>query len=134
VEAKTKYLLLLFIAGGVIFFFNIGGRDLCEPDETRYAVVAHEIRESGNWFLSHLNGAIYAEKPPLFFWLVNFFTFVLGEDNELAFRLPSALAGLLAMVMKRRDLLRLEKEAAVQINPIEQVKIANRDIVLISNR
>jgi 4-amino-4-deoxy-L-arabinose transferase-like glycosyltransferase len=90
---RTKYLLFLILIGGSIFLFNLGGRDLWEPDETRYAVIAREMKETGNWILPHLNREIYAEKPPLFFWLVNLSTFLLGENSELTNRLPSALAG-----------------------------------------
>jgi len=70
-----------------------------EPDETRYAVVAREMRDSGDWIVPHLNGEIYAEKPPLFFWLVNLSTFFFGENSELTNRLPSALAGLFAVLV-----------------------------------
>lgn len=98
-ETKTKYLLILLGIGILIFLFKIGFRDLWEPDETRYAVVAREMRETGNWVVPHLNGTIYTEKPPLFFWLINLSTFFLGETTELANRLPSALAGLITMFM-----------------------------------
>ena len=87
------------ITGLLIFFFNLGGRDLWDPDETRYAVVAREMRETGQWILPHLNGAIYAEKPPLFFWLVNLSVFFLGEDSELANRLLSALTGWITILL-----------------------------------
>jgi 4-amino-4-deoxy-L-arabinose transferase-like glycosyltransferase len=93
-KTQTKYLLFTLMVGFLIFLFNLGGRDLWEPDETRYAVVAREMRETGQWVLPHLNGAIYAEKPPLFFWAVNLSVFLLGKDSELANRLPAALAGL----------------------------------------
>jgi 4-amino-4-deoxy-L-arabinose transferase-like glycosyltransferase len=87
------------VLGLLIFFFNLGGRDLWDPDETRYAVVAREMRETGQWILPRLNGAIYAEKPPLFFWLVNLSVFLLGEDSELANRLPSVLAGWVTVLL-----------------------------------
>jgi hypothetical protein len=87
------------ITGLLIFFFNLGGRDLWEPDETRYAVVAREMRETEEWILPRLNGGIYAEKPPLFFWEVNLTVFFLGEESELANRLPSAIAGLITIFM-----------------------------------
>jgi len=93
VGINRKYSLAIIVLGLLIFFFNLGERDLLDPDETRYAVVAREMRETGQWILPHLNGAIYAEKPPLFFWLVNLSVSFLGEDSELANRLPSALAG-----------------------------------------
>jgi 4-amino-4-deoxy-L-arabinose transferase-like glycosyltransferase len=96
-EARAKYLVLLVVLGAVIFLFNLGARDLWEPDETRYAVIAREMKETGNWILPHLNKEIYAEKPPLFFWLVNLSTFFLGENSELTNRLPSAIAGLITL-------------------------------------
>jgi 4-amino-4-deoxy-L-arabinose transferase-like glycosyltransferase len=57
------------------------------------------MRETGDWIVPHLNRAIYAEKPPLFFWLVNLFTFFLGENTEFSNRLTSALAGFSAMLL-----------------------------------
>ena len=57
------------------------------------------MKETGNWILPHLNGEVYAEKPPLSFWLVNLSTFFLGRNNELANRLPSALAGLIILLV-----------------------------------
>jgi len=98
-EFKRYYFLILLSLGTLIFLFQLGARDLWEPDETRYAVVARDMRENGNWILPHLNGKIYAEKPPLYFWLVNFLVFFLGEDSEFANRLPSALAGLITILV-----------------------------------
>jgi hypothetical protein len=98
-DRQGKYWIAIFIIGAVVFLFSLGGRDLWEPDETRYAVVAREMKETGDWVVPHLNGTIYTEKPPLFFWLVNLSTFFLGEVSEFANRLPSALAGLITMLM-----------------------------------
>jgi 4-amino-4-deoxy-L-arabinose transferase-like glycosyltransferase len=44
-------------------------RDLWSPDEPRYAEVARAMQARGDWLLPHLNGEVYGEKPPLFFWL-----------------------------------------------------------------
>lgn len=96
---RGRYLFAVLAVSVVLFLFNLGGRDLWEPDETRYAVIAREMRETGNWILPRLNGEIYAEKPPLFFWMVNFSTFFLGENSELTNRLPSALAGLITLLV-----------------------------------
>jgi 4-amino-4-deoxy-L-arabinose transferase-like glycosyltransferase len=98
-DMRRKYVFALLAIGTVLFLFNLGGRDLWEPDETRYAVIAREMKETGNWILPHLNGEVYAEKPPLSFWLVNLSTFFLGRNNELANRLPSALAGLIILLV-----------------------------------
>ena len=96
-DRRQIYFFAILVIGILIFLFNLGGRDLWEPDETRYAVVAREMRETGDWIIPHLNRAIYAEKPPLFFWLINLFTFFFGKNTELSNRLPSALAGLLTI-------------------------------------
>ena len=96
---RTKYLFLLLAIGALLFLFKIGDRDLWDPDETRYALVAREMRESGNWILPHLDGSVYAEKPPLFFWLVNLSSLILGEDSGYVNRLPSALAGLACLLI-----------------------------------
>ncbi len=98
-DSKRVFYIILITIGGVIFFCNLGGRDLWDPDETRYAVIAREMREGGNWILPHLNGKIYSEKPSLFFWIVNLSVFFLGEDTEFSNRFPSALAGLLTFIL-----------------------------------
>ncbi|MFI5401846.1 MAG: ArnT family glycosyltransferase, partial [Planctomycetota bacterium] len=67
-------------------------RDLWNPDEPRYAEVAREMRVTGEWLVPHLNGAIYAEKPPLFFWLS-----ALGQAAGLGFNAGRVVAGLAAL-------------------------------------
>lgn len=99
ISSRKHFIIILFIISALVFLFNLGGRDLWDPDEARYGVVAREMRESRNWILPDLNGTIYAEKPPLFFWFVNLSIFFLGEDSELANRLPSALAGLISILL-----------------------------------
>jgi len=95
---KLLFFFLLSI-GILVLFFHLGARDLWEPDETRYAVIAREMKETGDWIIPHLNGEIYAEKPPLFFWLVNLSAFFWGVNNEVTNRLPSALAGLITILL-----------------------------------
>ncbi len=41
---RRKYVIVLLAVGMVLFIFNLGGRDLWEPDETRYAVIPREKR------------------------------------------------------------------------------------------
>lgn len=48
---------------------SLGARDLWNPDEPRYAEVARAMVATGDFLVPHLNGEIYAEKPPLVFWL-----------------------------------------------------------------
>jgi 4-amino-4-deoxy-L-arabinose transferase-like glycosyltransferase len=93
-SSPRSNVVFLIIVASLIFFLNLNGWDLWNPDEPRYAQVAQEMRATGDWTLPHLNSEIYAEKPPLFFWLIAFFSFFTGGVNEISARLPSALAAL----------------------------------------
>jgi 4-amino-4-deoxy-L-arabinose transferase-like glycosyltransferase len=73
-------------------------RDLWEPDEARYAYVAREMRESGNYSMLTRHGEFYAHKPPLMFWLIDLTSFATGGHiGSVAARLPSLLGALLAL-------------------------------------
>jgi 4-amino-4-deoxy-L-arabinose transferase-like glycosyltransferase len=61
---------------------------LLPVDETRYATVAWEMRQSGNWLLPTLNGEPYSHKPPLLFWLVNMAWLIGGAEVEVARVVP----------------------------------------------
>ncbi|TGK19013.1 glycosyltransferase family 39 protein [Leptospira fluminis] len=52
---------------------------------------------SGDFFRISVNGQLFTEKPPLYFWLASFSYFCFGL-NEFSTRFPSALSGLLAFV------------------------------------
>ncbi|TSE36018.1 Undecaprenyl phosphate-alpha-4-amino-4-deoxy-L-arabinose arabinosyl transferase [Tepidimonas charontis] len=47
----------------------VAGRPLLPIDETRYAAVAWEMWRDQHWLYPTLDGAFYAHKPPLLFWL-----------------------------------------------------------------
>ncbi len=89
----------LLLLGLALFLPGIGGRDLWNPDEPRYAEVTREMRESGDWFVPHLNGKIYSEKPPLLFWMIAGASLVTGEVGPVAARLPSLLAGVVTLFL-----------------------------------
>jgi 4-amino-4-deoxy-L-arabinose transferase-like glycosyltransferase/membrane-associated phospholipid phosphatase len=75
------------------FFLLLGNRPLNEPDEGRYAEVAREMIETGNWLVPHFWFMPHLDKPPLTYWLVATSMEVFGQ-NEWAVRLPVALAGI----------------------------------------
>ena len=77
---------LLTLAAG------LGLRDPWAPDEPRYALIAAEMLQSGDWSLTRLGGVIYAQKPPVYFWLLAAAQGLAGL--RLGFLLPSLLAGL----------------------------------------
>src|SRR5688572_11002134 len=50
--------------------FSLLLRPLMPIDETRYAAVAWEMWNRGDFLVPHLNGLPYSDKPPLLFWLI----------------------------------------------------------------
>ncbi len=100
----TPIRILLVIALGAALFWGgeITRRDLWEPDEARFALVAQEMRE-GHWLVPFRQGEYYAHKPPLMFWLTNLFAFATGGDiATVAPRLPSLLGAILALWSAQR--------------------------------
>ncbi len=98
-NSEIFHIVILVILSSAIFFVNIGGWDLWNPDEPRYAQVAKEMMESGNWILPHLNNQVYPDKPPVFFWLIALCSMVQGVVTSLSARFPSALAAVLGILI-----------------------------------
>lgn len=88
---RRRWLLLLLTA--FTFFILLGSRALNEPDEGRYAEIAREMIETGNWVVPHLWYLPHLDKPPMTYWLVALSMKGFGQ-NEWAVRLPLALAGM----------------------------------------
>ncbi len=89
--------LTLLVLGGGALFYNLD-YSLFEPDESRYAQVALEMHETGDWLVPRLNGEPYLDKPPMLYWLTATSYKMLGA-GELAARLPIALAALLTVLL-----------------------------------
>jgi 4-amino-4-deoxy-L-arabinose transferase-like glycosyltransferase len=70
-------------------------------DGTRYASVAWEMWQRGEFLVPYLNGAPYSHKPPLLFWLIQLGWALLGV-NEWWPRLVSPFAALGAMALTGR--------------------------------
>lgn len=59
----------IMLLGAVNFFYGINRLPLIGPDEPRYAEVAREMYESGDWITPRLAGINWFEKPALLYWL-----------------------------------------------------------------
>jgi 4-amino-4-deoxy-L-arabinose transferase-like glycosyltransferase len=55
--------------------------------------------DTGEWIVPHLNSEVYPDKPPLFFWLIAFFSFFTGGVTGVSARLPSALASVVCVLL-----------------------------------
>jgi 4-amino-4-deoxy-L-arabinose transferase-like glycosyltransferase len=89
----------------VLFFGGLGVVPLTEPDEGRYTEIPREMLATRDFVTPRLNGVLYFEKPPLYYWL-NASAIALLGVNAFASRLWNAIfavAGLgLAYALARR--------------------------------
>lgn len=83
--------LALFVLAGFVLLAGIGLRSPWPADEPRFAQIAREMVESGEWLFPRRGGELYPDKPPVFVWLVAVFYALTGQ-LKIAFLLPSALA------------------------------------------
>src|SRR5690606_29350754 len=75
-------------------------------DETRYLAVAWEMRQGGEYLVPHLNGATYAHKPPMLFWLINLGWSLTGVHAWTG-RLMALLCSAASLLLMHRLALRL---------------------------
>ncbi len=83
----------------LLFALNIGGYDLWPPDEPRFAEVAREMRQSGDYLVPRVNGEPYKEKPPLLFWAMAAASLPFDDVTPIPARLPSVLAGVMTVLI-----------------------------------
>ena len=85
----------------MLFFWRLGAAPLLEPDEGRYTEIPREMLASGDLVTPRLNGVLYFEKPPMYYWLNAAAIRALGL-NEFAARAWSAVFGLLGVLLTWR--------------------------------
>jgi 4-amino-4-deoxy-L-arabinose transferase-like glycosyltransferase len=73
------------------FYWQLGAVPLYDLDEGAFTEATREMLESGNFITPHKDGEPRYDKPALIYWLQSASAQVFGF-NELALRLPSALA------------------------------------------
>ena len=72
---------------------GIGLRDPWPPDEPRFALVARQMLESGQWLFPHRGMELYSDKPPMLMWTEAFWMWLTGGWRG-AFLLTSLFSGL----------------------------------------
>lgn len=87
---------LVLVGAATLYFARLGDRALWS-EEVRWAEIPREMARTGDWFWPTINAHSYYDKPLGSYWLVLAATPLAGGVNELAARLPSAVAGVLAV-------------------------------------
>ncbi len=91
--AAGNQLLFVLLIGAIVLIAGLGLRDPWPPDEPRFALIAKDIVESGDWLIPRVGGVLYADKPPLFFWLVAA-GYAVTHSIGVALLLPAFFSGL----------------------------------------
>jgi len=66
---SRNVVIAALIAFTLVWFSNLDFRRLVHPDEGRYAEIAREMAQTGDWLTPRLNGIKYFEKPALQYWI-----------------------------------------------------------------
>jgi 4-amino-4-deoxy-L-arabinose transferase-like glycosyltransferase len=94
---RIGWTILILITLYVCYFSHLGVIGFVGPDEPRYAWIARDMAETGDWVTPRLYGRPWFEKPPLLYWGGAIFFKLFGSRApEVAARLPSAISALLA--------------------------------------
>jgi 4-amino-4-deoxy-L-arabinose transferase-like glycosyltransferase len=95
--ARIAWIVLILATLYLCYFHNLGVMGFMGPDEPRYAWIARDMAESGDWVTPRLYGKPWFEKPVLYYWGAAA-SFKLFGVSEAAARLPSAICALLATI------------------------------------
>lgn len=82
-QTSLGWLLLIAL---VVLGAGLGLRDPWPADEPRFALIAKEMVESGQWLFPMRGGELYPDKPPLFMWGIAI-GYVLTGSIKVAFLL-----------------------------------------------
>ena len=95
IAARIGWVVLICATLYVCYFSHLGAIGFVGPDEPRYAWIARDMMETGDWVTPRLYGKPWFEKPPLFYWgaAICFKWFGVSETSA---RLPSAISAFLA--------------------------------------
>ena len=104
-----KRFIFILVAIGIVQLLFMPVLPIKDPTEGRYAVIAMDMLDSGEWVIPHLwhrgERLEFLGKPPLHFWATAFCMSVFGV-NEFSARLPGLLSAfslilLLYFVLRR---------------------------------
>lgn len=127
---KTALLCFVYaLAVLPIFIF----RDFTPDNELKYLSIADEALESGSIFTFTNHGTIYADKPPLYLWIVKFGKVVFGHHSMLFLAMFSLLPALVMIYIMDKwvaGILTLEERFGAQLMLFTSIFFIGSAIVL----
>ena len=84
-------LLLLLAATALLLLLGLGSRELWGA-ETRWANIALQMLQSGDYFDPYLKGSPYYDKPLLSYWLITATSWLTGGLGHWSLRLSSVIS------------------------------------------
>jgi 4-amino-4-deoxy-L-arabinose transferase-like glycosyltransferase len=91
-----RALLILLAATALMLLLGLGSRELWGA-ETRWANIALQMLQSGDYFDPYLKGAPYYDKPLLSYWLITATSWLTGGLSHWSLRLSSVIAAWLSV-------------------------------------
>lgn len=101
--SRRFFLVASLLLPALLFGFKLDYAPFWNPDEGRYSATAYEMafglgQSAPDWVVPHLNGVTRLNKPPLIYWGAATMFRAFGP-SEIAGRLPSALAGIIVLLV-----------------------------------
>lgn len=95
-RSERGALALLLSVSALILLLGLGSRELWGP-ETRWANIALQMLQSGDYFDPYLKGAPYYDKPLPSYWLITASAWLTGGLGHWSLRLSSVIAAWLSI-------------------------------------
>lgn len=90
-KSERGPLLLLLAATALLLLLGLGSRELWGA-ETRWANIALQMLQSGDYFDPYLKGSPYYDKPLLSYWLITATSWLTGGLGHWSLRLSSVIS------------------------------------------
>ncbi|MGB6599312.1 MAG: glycosyltransferase family 39 protein, partial [Candidatus Acidiferrum sp.] len=90
---RYLYLVVLLFAGAIYLGCIVSPPSLMDDSDAVVAQVARTMLASGDWVTPRLDGVIYLEKPPLYFWPIAISYRIFGV-HDWAARIPFAVCAM----------------------------------------
>lgn len=93
-----QHRLIITALATLVLGSALGQRHPWHIDEVRFVGVALEMLQTHNWLVPHRAGEIYADKPPVYFWLLAAMLKITGSVRW-GFLLPGIASGIATLLL-----------------------------------